>query len=111
MQVLHPDLLNENFRNAEYAVRGELYLKGAELKKAGRDIIFTNGMRSSAAKLISGKAYLPVTALAARSCLADVVETLKMVGNATVCCAVGNPQQLGQKPLTFNRQVYPPQPF
>lgn len=42
-QVLHPDLLNENFRNAEYAVRGELYLKGAELKKAGRDIIFTNG--------------------------------------------------------------------
>ena len=28
---------------AQYAVRGELYLKGAELKKAGRDIIFTNG--------------------------------------------------------------------
>ena len=42
-QVMHPDLLNVNFRNAEYAVRGELYLKGAELKKAGRDIIFTNG--------------------------------------------------------------------
>lgn len=43
VKVLHPDLLNENFRNAEYAVRGELYLKGQELVKAGRDIIFTNG--------------------------------------------------------------------
>lgn len=42
-QVLHPDLLNENFRRAQYAVRGELYLKGEELRKAGREIIFTNG--------------------------------------------------------------------
>ena len=43
MQVLHPDLLNENFVRAEYAVRGELYLKGAELQKQGREVIFTNG--------------------------------------------------------------------
>jgi hypothetical protein len=42
-QVLHPDLLNENFKRAQYAVRGELYLKGEELRKAGREIIFTNG--------------------------------------------------------------------
>ena len=51
IQVLHPDLLNENFRNAEYAVRGELYLKGAELKKAGRDIIFTNGVATLGIRL------------------------------------------------------------
>ena len=38
-------MLAQNFREAQYAVRGELYLKGAELKKAGRDIIFTNGMQ------------------------------------------------------------------
>lgn len=59
-KVLHPDLLNENFKKAEYAVRGELYLKAEELRKAGREITFTN---------------------------------------------VGNPHALGQKPLTFNRQV------
>ncbi|BDA47935.1 Alanine aminotransferase 2 [Coccomyxa sp. Obi] len=59
-KVLHPDLLNENMVRAEYAVRGELYLKGEELRKQGREVIFTN---------------------------------------------VGNPHVLGQKPLTFNRQV------
>ena len=29
-------------RAAQYAVRGELYLKGEELRKAGRDILYTN---------------------------------------------------------------------
>ena len=43
VQVLHPDLLNKNFTQAEYAVRGELYLKGEELRKQGREVIFTNG--------------------------------------------------------------------
>eukprot|EP00891_Asterochloris_glomerata_P002765 jgi/Astpho2/2765/Aster-00940 len=59
-KVLHPDLLNENLKKTEYAVRGELYMRAEELRKAGKEIIFTN---------------------------------------------VGNPQALGQKPLTFNRQV------
>jgi hypothetical protein len=40
--VLHPDLLNPNLLEAQYAVRGELYLKAEELKKS-RDIIYTNG--------------------------------------------------------------------
>lgn len=42
-KVLHPDLLNDNMRKTQYAVRGELYLKAEELKKAGKEIIFTNG--------------------------------------------------------------------
>ena len=54
------DLLNEDFRRCQYAVRGELYLAAENLRKAGREIIFTN---------------------------------------------VGNPQALGQKPITFNRQA------
>jgi hypothetical protein len=29
---------------AQYAVRGELFLKAEELRKAGKEIIFTNGM-------------------------------------------------------------------
>lgn len=41
-KVLHPDLLNANMVKAQYAVRGELYLKAEELKKAGREIMFTN---------------------------------------------------------------------
>lgn len=40
--VLHPDLLNPRLLEAQYAVRGELYLKAEELKKS-REIIYTNG--------------------------------------------------------------------
>ncbi|CAL0311879.1 unnamed protein product [Lupinus luteus] len=52
--------VNENVKKAQYAVRGELYLRASELQKEGKKIIFTN---------------------------------------------VGNPHALGQKPLTFPRQV------
>ncbi|XP_039690130.1 glutamate--glyoxylate aminotransferase 2 isoform X2 [Medicago truncatula] len=52
--------INENVKKAQYAVRGELYLRATELQKEGKKIIFTN---------------------------------------------VGNPHALGQKPLTFPRQV------
>jgi hypothetical protein len=41
--VLHPDLLNPRLLEAQYAVRGELYLKAEELKKQGQQIIYTNG--------------------------------------------------------------------
>ncbi|PSC75327.1 alanine aminotransferase [Micractinium conductrix] len=58
--ALSPATLNEDLKAAQYAVRGELYMKAMELQKAGRELIFTN---------------------------------------------VGNPQQLGQQPITFNRQV------
>jgi glutamate--glyoxylate aminotransferase len=40
--VLHPELLNANLLKAEYAVRGELYLRAEQLRKEGREIIFTN---------------------------------------------------------------------
>ena len=39
----HADLLNENLKKTEYAVRGELYMRAEELRKAGKEIIFTNG--------------------------------------------------------------------
>lgn len=42
-KVLHPDLINANMKKTQYAVRGELYLKAEQLKKAGREIIMTNG--------------------------------------------------------------------
>ncbi|GBF95821.1 alanine aminotransferase [Raphidocelis subcapitata] len=41
-KVLHPDLLNENMRKTQYAVRGELYLRAEQLKQAGKEIMFTN---------------------------------------------------------------------
>lgn len=59
-KVSHPDLLNANMKKTQYAVRGELYLRAEELRRQGKEIIFTN---------------------------------------------VGNPQALGQIPLTFSRQV------
>ncbi len=42
-KVLHPHLLNENVVKTQYAVRGELYLRGEQLRKEGKEIIFTNG--------------------------------------------------------------------
>jgi hypothetical protein len=42
-KVLHPDLLNDAVLKTQYAVRGELYLRAEELRKAGKEIIFTNG--------------------------------------------------------------------
>ncbi|KAK1415784.1 hypothetical protein QVD17_31571 [Tagetes erecta] len=59
-KALDYDQINENVKKAQYAVRGELYLRASELQKEGKKIIFTN---------------------------------------------VGNPHALGQKPLTFPRQV------
>ena len=41
-KVLHPDLINADMRSTVYAVRGELMQRGEELRKAGREIIFTN---------------------------------------------------------------------
>lgn len=41
-KVMHRDLLNANVLKAQYAVRGELYLKAEELKEQGRKIISTN---------------------------------------------------------------------
>ncbi|KAK1376588.1 Alanine transaminase [Heracleum sosnowskyi] len=60
MAGLDYESINENVKKAQYAVRGELYLRASELQKEGKKIIFTN---------------------------------------------VGNPHALGQKPLTFPRQV------
>ena len=42
-KVLHPHLLNENVTKTQYAVRGELYLRAEQLRKEGKEIIFTNG--------------------------------------------------------------------
>ncbi|KAG2494152.1 hypothetical protein HYH03_007788 [Edaphochlamys debaryana] len=41
-KVLHPHLINENVLKTQYAVRGELYLRAEQLRKEGKDIIFTN---------------------------------------------------------------------
>lgn len=41
-KVLHPDLLNEQLKKTQYAVRGELYLRGEQLRREGKEIIFTN---------------------------------------------------------------------
>ncbi|PNH07271.1 Glutamate--glyoxylate aminotransferase 2 [Tetrabaena socialis] len=41
-KVLHPHLLNENVVKTQYAVRGELYLRAEQLRKEGKEIIFTN---------------------------------------------------------------------
>eukprot|EP00798_Chlamydomonas_sp_ICE-L_P015020 gene15020-21092_t len=41
-KVMHPELLNQNVLDTQYAVRGELYLRAEQLRKEGKEIIFTN---------------------------------------------------------------------
>lgn len=41
--VMHPELMNENLRKTQYAVRGEIYFKAQDLAAKGREIIYTNG--------------------------------------------------------------------
>jgi alanine transaminase len=66
---LSPSTMHANSREAEYAVRGVVSLKAAEMQK----------------KLQSDPSSVPFTSL--------------------ISCNIGNPQALGQKPLTFCRQV------
>lgn len=63
-KVLHPDLLNENLKKTQYAVRGELFLKAEELRKAGREIIITNGRCNSLTLPRRGvvESHLPLSA-------------------------------------------------
>jgi hypothetical protein len=44
-KVMHPSLLNRNLLKTQYAVRGELYLRAEQLRKAGKEII-VSGKRS-----------------------------------------------------------------
>jgi hypothetical protein len=44
--VLHPDLISETVKKAQYAVRGELYLRAVELENAGMEITYTNSALS-----------------------------------------------------------------
>jgi len=39
---LHPHYMNANFVRAQYAVRGELYLRAEELRKKGTNILYCN---------------------------------------------------------------------
>lgn len=57
---MHPDIINPAIKAAQYAVRGELYLRGEELRKEGKEIVAMN---------------------------------------------IGNPQALGLKPNSYNREV------
>jgi hypothetical protein len=106
--VLHPDLLNPRLLEAQYAVRGELYLKAEELKKT-RDIIYTNGEEggvvvrtAAAAAAAAAGALLTALLLLAHDCVSLLVDALLPL---LLPAAVGNPQALGAKPLTFVRQV------
>jgi hypothetical protein len=128
-KVLHPELLNENMRKTQYAVRGELYLKAEQLKNAGKEIIFTNGGcwvdRRAPARPRPRTYYLSRAARAAAQCL----RRTHLLGPAPprsapsdgpplasaaasphihprpIPPAVGNPHNLGAQPLTFTRQV------
>ena len=133
-KVAHPELLNENLRKAQYAVRGELYIKAMELQAQGRELIFTNGARRlGGARGCAGAAASSGRSEGSRQWEGSardgrrehwrrggaqpaarpppVLERPRLIPLRRPSPpwlslpAVGNPQQLGQLPITFNRQV------
>ncbi len=56
-KVLHPELINEQVLKTQYAVRGELYLRAEELRKAGKEIIFTNGAHPMHALVLAMRCF------------------------------------------------------
>ncbi len=63
-KVLHPELLNNHVLKTQYAVRGELYLRAEELRKAGKEIIFTNGERVQYRSAHAWSGYILIAFLA-----------------------------------------------
>jgi hypothetical protein len=124
-----PCQINPNILKTQYAVRGEIYLKADQMRKAGRDIIFTNsapvggegrGRRSGARPLgpRAARRRTDAPAKPVRPCLRPPGRAARRHGPALEptpalapahCLprlpAVGNPHNLGAKPKTFTRQV------
>lgn len=92
-KVLHPELLNDAVLKTQYAVRGELYLRAEELRKEGKEIIFTNGQY--------GYRYIRLFACGYTVYVCLLCPYLPLISSS----AVGNPHALGAKPMTFPRQV------
>jgi len=77
-KVMHETLLNANILNTQYAVRGELYLKAEELRRAGKQIIFTNVGNPHALGQTPLTFNRQVMALCTAPFLMDMPETAKM---------------------------------
>jgi hypothetical protein len=78
-KVLNKETINQNLVRAQYAVRGELAIRAEELRLVSQTLLF-------------------------------MVKELKRNPNSlpfdkVVFCNIGNPQQLGQNPVTYFRQV------
>ncbi|KAH8500004.1 hypothetical protein H0E87_015297 [Populus deltoides] len=88
-RALDYESLNENVKKVQYAVRGELYLRASELQKEGKKDATT------------GDFYL----ILHTSILNLLTNLYQLLLVSIIFTNVGNPHALGQKPLTFPRQV------
>ncbi|RWW83342.1 hypothetical protein BHE74_00008155 [Ensete ventricosum] len=84
------ETLNENVKKVAYAVRGELYLRASELQKEGKKVL----LRSLTCYPWFCAVRIQVAHELEFFCRLQIIFT-----------NVGNPHALGQKPLTFPRQV------
>ncbi|KAG6764718.1 hypothetical protein POTOM_032201 [Populus tomentosa] len=92
-RALDYESLNENVKKVQYAVRGELYLRASELQKEGKKDATTGDFY-----LILHTSILNLLTNPYQLLLVSVAYTI-------IFTNVGNPHALGQKPLTFPRQV------
>lgn len=99
-KVLHPELLNDNMRKTQYAVRGELYLKAEELKKSGKEIIFTNGAEGERESSVRGRGrgHRSVCAFAC-ACVCAVVPARSAA--RALCAFPRPPTLLSHLPASF----------
>lgn len=92
VKALDYESINENMKKVQYAVRGELYLRASELQKEGKKVCIS--------KLFFFKCLLIHMALD------GIYLCFHFYNFQIIFTNVGNPHALGQKPLTFPRQVH-----
>ncbi|KAL8161630.1 hypothetical protein V2J09_013119 [Rumex salicifolius] len=108
--ALEYESLNPNVKKCQYAVRGELYLRASELQKEGKKVIYSH--------LLQNHLYLgegPLSKYRRNAGLRNTREIKELtqfiprkkepISGDIIFTNVGNPHALGQKPLTFPRQV------
>lgn len=86
-KILTLGTINENVKKCKYDVRGEIYLAAVKRTQEGKIWHY-----------LSSISYVMLRRF-------NLISFLLAIGKEVIYTNVGNPQALGQIPLTFNRQV------
>jgi hypothetical protein len=101
VKQLQASTINQNVIGAKYAVRGIVVMRALEHECGFSPTLPFSRIYSSVSAFVRLCALSLTLLMPRRALAAGEMRPFKQV----VYCNIGNPQQLGQKPITFFRQV------